>query len=92
MAGVEVPVVVVNKEFPGLKLRFLVDRDAGVLLWEDQQLDDNGNAFATQHIRLGLPHLVALEEIFAALIETRDLFTPRRRLDLAQFDRPGGFK
>lgn len=92
MAKAEVPVVVLSKTFPGLKLRLLVDRDMGVLHWEDEQLDDHGDVISRQTFKLGLPHFVHIEEIFEALVEARDLFTPRRRLDLTQFTKPVGLK
>ena len=85
----DVPVVVIRKAFPGLQVRLLADRDAGVVVWESYILDDSGTVVADGPvIKMEMEHLMNLEALIELLLEARDALSPRRRLDLARLEEP----
>lgn len=85
----EVPVIVIRQTLPGIQIRLLADRDAGVIQWETLLLDDAGEV--TQElptVRLGFELLLNLEAVVDLLFRARTALTPRRRLDLARLEEP----
>ena len=87
-AGKDVPVVVLRKELPGLKIRMLADRDAGEIRWETFLVDEDGYFRRMDDKRLCVEELVHLDEVIDLLREAVRALTPRRRLDLTRLDPP----
>lgn len=84
----DVPVAVIDKTMPGLRVRMLADRHSGTVLWESYLLDDDGTEVGQSDVRLTLPHLLHLEEIVELLFEAREELSPRRRPDRAKLEEP----
>jgi len=84
----DIPVVVLKTRYPNLAVRLLADRDKGQVVWESEELDENGNVVGQFSVVLGTLHLLHLEGIIKDLREARKALTPRRRLDKTEIRPP----
>lgn len=84
----EVPVVVKERVFDNLHVRFLADRLAGVVVWESYFLDNDGKTVGEEFRRFRSVELHHLDVLINLLQESKLALTPRRRLDLASLDPP----
>ena len=84
----EVPVVVKERSFNNLNVRFLADRLAGVVIWESFFTDDDGKVTGEEFRRFRSVELHYLDELIGLLQEARKALTPRRRFDLTSLNPP----
>jgi len=88
--GSGIPVIPLEREFPGLRVRLLADRQEGVVLWDVWTLDDDGEVIRHESRRLEPQELHYMGDMVSLLKEALKALTPRRRVDHWKLRSPDG--